>query len=78
MILFERAMECFQSAGKREEDQTAVFLATFQLAQMEKIGMLSLTGEGYLLLANLLESIGDTELAQTFRDKANELIEDVY
>lgn len=73
--LFERAKDCFQAAGKGENADYATYLAVQKLIQLEKDGALSLSGEGYVRVAELLEGIGEEELATGYREIAKRLAE---
>ena len=73
--LFDRAKDCFQAAGKEENTDQATYLAIRNLIQLEKDGILSLSGEGYARVAKLLEGIGEEELAKGYREVAEMLAE---
>ena len=76
VVLFERASDSFKAAGKEDEVKAATFRAILGLVQLEKEGTLSLSGEGYLRVADLLESVGEDEMAAGYREVAKKLVED--
>lgn len=71
--LFERAKDCFQAAGKKIDEYQVTYLAVRKLIQLENEGILSLSGGGYIRVAELLEGIGEEELAKGYRDVAKRL-----